>query len=68
MFAPDQATVDTVRAWLIESGLDPKAITHSDNKGWLAFHATVEDAEKLLLTEYHVYEHEDGYKTAACER
>jgi tripeptidyl-peptidase-1 len=29
---------------------------HSDNKGWLAFDATVEEAEKLLLTEY--YEHE----------
>lgn len=68
MFAPEQVTVDTVRAWLIESGLDPQTITHSDNKGWLAFDVTVELAERLLLTEYHLYEHEDGHKTADCER
>lgn len=68
MFSPEQSTVDTVRAWLIDSGINPKRITHSDNKGWLAFDATTEEAEALLLTEYHLYEHEDGHTAPACER
>ncbi|KAE8444410.1 hypothetical protein EG329_000610 [Mollisiaceae sp. DMI_Dod_QoI] len=67
MFAPENTTVNTVRAWLVDSGIDPKRITHSDNKGWLAFDATTEEAETLLLTEYHLYEHVDGHVTPACE-
>ncbi|KUJ20186.1 subtilisin-like protein [Mollisia scopiformis] len=67
MFAPEQKTVDAVRAWLIDSGIAPQRLTHSDNKGWLAFDATTEEAETLLLTEYHLYEHVDGQTTAACE-
>ncbi|CZR58938.1 related to tripeptidyl-peptidase I [Phialocephala subalpina] len=67
MFAPEQSTVDTVRTWLIDSGIDASRITHSDNKGWLAFDATTEEAETLLLTEYHLYGHVDGHMTPACE-
>lgn len=68
VFAPEQCTVDTVRTWLIDSGVDASRITHSDNKDWLAFDATTEEAETLLLTEYHLYEHVDGHVTPACER
>ena len=38
-------------------GIRDSRIVHSDNKGWLAFDATVEEAEKLLLTEYYEHEH-----------
>jgi tripeptidyl-peptidase-1 len=68
-FAPAQETVDAVRAWLVESGISAERITHSDNKGWLAFSATAEEAGSLLHTEYHVYEHvETGHEMAACDR
>ncbi len=69
MFSPDEETVDAVRDWLIDFGIDPKRIVHSDNRGWLAFDATTEEAEGLLHAEYHLYEHSSmGHMTAACDR
>ncbi|PQE05979.1 protease S8 tripeptidyl peptidase I protein [Rutstroemia sp. NJR-2017a BBW] len=55
-FRPSQQTEEEVRKWLIESGIPARRITHSDNKGWFAFYATAEEAERLLYTEYHEYE------------
>lgn len=68
-FAPKQETVDSVRGWLIGHGINSNRITHSDNKGWLAFDATTEEAESILYTTYHVYEHlETSRKSLACDR
>ena len=55
-FKPSDETVDAVRNWLVDSGIDRKTITHSDNKAWFAFHATAQKMESLLRTEYHEYE------------
>ncbi|KAG4436952.1 hypothetical protein IFR05_007565 [Cadophora sp. M221] len=67
-FAPEQKTVDAVTEWLAGFGIDPKRITRSDNRGWLAFDAATEEAEGLLHTKYHLYEHEsEGHMTTACE-
>ena len=52
-FSPPKERVETVTSWLIESGIERERITHSQNKGWLAFDATVEEAERLLHTEYY---------------
>ncbi|KAJ4422609.1 hypothetical protein N0V82_002728 [Gnomoniopsis sp. IMI 355080] len=52
-FSPSDETVDSVASWLIESGISRERITHSDNKAWLAFDATVEEAESLLHTQYY---------------
>ncbi len=57
LFAPGEETVQAVREWLQSSGIEDSRIVHSDNKGWLAFGATVEEAENLLLTEYYEHEH-----------
>lgn len=38
-------------------GIDNSRIAHTENKGWLAFDATVDEAERLLLAEYHEHEH-----------
>lgn len=51
-FSPPEETVETVASWLIQSGISRDRITHSQNKAWLAFDATVEEAERLLHTEY----------------
>lgn len=68
MFAPSEKTVTMVREWLVSSGISPKRITHSDNKGWLAFDATAEEAENLLHTKYHEYYHQSTRtKTVACD-
>lgn len=64
-FAPAKDAVDSVAEWLIEiGGIAKHRITHSGNKGWFAFDATVEEAEALLHTEY--YRH--GKTLVACER
>jgi tripeptidyl-peptidase-1 len=51
MFAPEQETVDSVKEWPVDHGIDPKRITRSGNKGWLACSARVEEAEALLHAE-----------------
>lgn len=57
MFAPADESVRAVREWLESFGIDNSRVVHSDNKGWLAFDATAEEAEKLLRTEYYEHEH-----------
>ena len=66
-FAPSQETMDAVRAWLSQSGIGPSRVKMSKSMNWLTFNATVHEAETLLKTEYHLYEHDAGHKHIACE-
>lgn len=61
-FAPSAESIETVRSWLIGSGVEPHRIKLSPTKGWLEVASTVEEAESLLLANYHVYDHESGTK------
>ncbi|KAG0699462.1 peptidase S8/S53 domain-containing protein [Suillus ampliporus] len=54
-FAPSTESVEIVRSWLIESGVEPHRVKLSPTKGWLEVDSTVEEAENLLLAEYHSY-------------
>ena len=65
-FQPSEEFVKTVRLWPSESGID--GISHSANKGWLAFYATARQLEGLLLGEYHEYEQSSGNVFPACEQ
>jgi len=69
LFAPSGERVQAVRQWLETSGIDGSRIVHSDNKGWLSFDATVEEAEKLLFTEYyeHEYRHSSNVRVGCDE-
>ena len=68
-FKPSEDTVSAVSNWLAGAGISLDRITHSDNKGWFAFHATAEEAEDLLMTEYHEYEDLDtGGNMPACDK
>ncbi|KAF2101778.1 subtilisin-like protein [Rhizodiscina lignyota] len=67
-FAPSEESIGAVRDWLTSSGIDRKRISHTTNMGWLTFHATVQEMENLLHTEY--YHHEDsetGQVIPACD-
>jgi len=65
-FKPSDETVETVRNWLSDSGIS--GVVQSENKAWLAFHATVAQAESLLHTEYHEYEDRlSGGVMPACD-
>lgn len=68
-FAPSDDTIAAVADWLEASGISRQRITHSDNKGWLAFQATASEAENLLHTEFHGYSHEHtGHEAVACDQ
>lgn len=56
-FAPSQESVDTVTAWLRNSGIAPERIKKSQSMGWLTLNATVAEAEELLKTRYYLHKH-----------
>ena len=57
MFQPAEHAVKAVKEWLASSGIDDSRIVHYENKGWLAFQATAEEAESMLHAEFHEHEH-----------
>ncbi|KAI0134345.1 putative protease S8 tripeptidyl peptidase I [Xylariales sp. AK1849] len=66
-FQPSDSAVEAVRDWLATHEI--LDVTHSENKGWLAFDAPVSKVEALLRTEY--FEHEDkvtGGVLPACDK
>jgi tripeptidyl-peptidase I len=56
-FRPTTETVDTVHGWLVEKGIDRSRIRLSKSGGWIEVDVSVAEAENLLDTEYHVYNH-----------
>lgn len=62
-FAPAQNTVETVKAWLQESGISAHRVSQSVNKQWLQFDATTSEVEALIKTEYYNYAHYGTGKT-----
>ncbi|EME50290.1 hypothetical protein DOTSEDRAFT_68978 [Dothistroma septosporum NZE10] len=67
-FAPSKDDSDAVKAWLASAGIDGDRVGKSQSLGWLEFTATVNQAEDLLKTKYHVYEHDEtGRPHVACE-
>jgi tripeptidyl-peptidase-1 len=62
MFAPEEETVANIMAWLTNFGIHDSRIMHYENKGWIAVDVTVEEAESLLLAEYHEHEHKHSSK------
>ena len=69
LFAPAEEAVEAVKEWLTSFGIHDSRVVHSDNKGWLAFDASVEEAERLLLTEFHEHEHRYSSKMrVGCDR
>lgn len=67
-FKPTNETVEIVREWLMASGIEHERIMYSGNKAWIAFDALVTEAEELLQTEYHEWEHiGTGTALIACD-
>jgi tripeptidyl-peptidase-1 len=68
MFAPSEDTVQTVRGWLVASGIEDNLIVHSENKGWIAIDIPAWQAEELFKTEYHEHEHaSSGQVKVGCD-
>lgn len=62
IFAPADEAVQAVKEWLYSFGIDKSRVVHSENKGWIAFDASVEEAESLLKAEYFEHEHKSSSK------
>lgn len=56
-----------MKSWLSSAGIARERIKGSQSLTWLNFNATVDEAERLLKTTYHVYQHESGQPHVACE-
>lgn len=55
MFAPTEETINSVKKWLVKSGIPEDEIMLSNSKGWMGFETTVSNLESVLKTKYHVY-------------
>ena len=65
-FAPSRETIETVKNWLQESGIDASRMRLSRSKGWIEFNATASEIEGLLDAEYHVYTHDETGREHIC--
>ncbi|KAH9170019.1 subtilisin-like protein [Lactarius sanguifluus] len=65
-FAPSESTVSSIRTWLSASGIAEDKHRLSPNKGWIELDLTVATAERLIDTEYHIYEHPSGSRRIGC--
>lgn len=67
-FAPSHDTIAAVVAWLASSDVSEDRIVLSDNKGWIGFDATAQEAEKLFLAEFYEHVHtQTGKLSVACD-
>lgn len=66
-FAPSTETVDAVKTWLSASGIELSRVKMSNSRNWMTFNATASEAESLLKTEYHLYNHNSGHSHVACK-
>ncbi|KAI1409994.1 subtilisin-like protein [Hypoxylon sp. FL1857] len=67
-FEPAEKSFQTVKDWLVEAGIPSHYISQSSNKQWVQFNAPVSQVEKLLMADYHVWEHvSTGVKNIACD-
>ncbi|KAI2465624.1 subtilisin-like protein [Annulohypoxylon bovei var. microspora] len=67
-FEPAETSFKAVKDWLVEAGIPLHNISQSDNKQWVQFDASVSEVEKLLVADYHVWEHAStGVKDIACD-
>lgn len=61
-------SIQAVKNWLVGAGIAEDRIKQTQSLGWLSFDASVDEAESLLNTQYHVYEHsETGQPHVACD-
>ena len=57
---PQDETTDIVHDWFSENGIDRAKLSYNKAKDWIKLSLPVGAIERLLDTEYSVYEHEDG--------
>lgn len=57
---PTEETLRLVQIWLEENSIDASRCEYSASSDWVTLTLPVSEAEVLLNTKYHVYQHDDG--------
>lgn len=57
---PADNTLELVHDWLLENGIERHRLKYNSAKDWIKVTLPVSAVERLLDTEYSVYEHEEG--------
>jgi tripeptidyl-peptidase-1 len=69
MFAPAKQSVNAVKEWLNSAGIEAHRISQSVNKQWMQLDLSAGEAERLLQTQYHFYDHAaTGKTTIGCDQ
>ncbi|KAJ8469460.1 hypothetical protein ONZ51_g8987 [Trametes cubensis] len=66
-FRPSAETVDVVHSWLATDGVDRARIQLSSDGSYVRVNVSVAEAERLLATQYYVYQNEDGATRYGCQ-
>jgi tripeptidyl-peptidase-1 len=68
LFAPAKERVNAVKTWLTKAGIKAERISQSVNKQWIQLDLSASEAEQLLQTKYHFYDHAaTGKTTIGCD-
>ncbi|KAF2164325.1 hypothetical protein M409DRAFT_67866 [Zasmidium cellare ATCC 36951] len=68
LFAPAESSAQAVKSWLEKAGVHGDRISQSVNKQWVQLDLSTWEAEKLLQTKYHFFEHAPtGKTTIGCD-
>ena len=62
-FGASAEAILAVQEWLVEHGIEHNRIMLSASRSWIHVNASVGEAERLLGTDYFVYEHPSGSKS-----
>ena len=60
LVAPSEEALGSVRAWLADHGIGEGSLAYSPARDWIMVTLPVSTVERLLDTQYSVYQHEDG--------
>ncbi|KAL1304330.1 hypothetical protein AAFC00_000731 [Neodothiora populina] len=60
---PADQTLELVREWLADNGINDDHLSFSPAKDWITIPLPVERVESLLDTKYSLYRHDDGSET-----
>jgi tripeptidyl-peptidase-1 len=68
LFAPAQERVEADKKWLTKAGIKAERVSQSVNKQWIQLDLSALEAEQLLQTKYHFYDHAaTGKTTVGCD-
>ncbi|KAI0630312.1 subtilisin-like protein [Trametes polyzona] len=66
-FRPSRESAHVVYSWLKADGVQPERAELSHDGMFVRVNVSIAEAERLLATEYYVYQDEDGAESVACK-